>query len=451
MPRISVIIPVYNAQNYVRKCIESVLYQPMKDIEIICVNSGSTDNSSDILDEYSRHYQQIKVIHENYQHLGPSRNSGMNIASGEYIHFLDADDFLVKNAYEAVYDEAKRLNADILKFRVHTMDALTGQIVHDTIYNLSQISKGYFGKVIDFLNYPEAFTPRGISYPPWNSLFKRSFFSDNKIQFDGMHSFEDITFYYMVLLNAKRVVYSDDYVLTYRKNNPTSLVSGCLNYFECLFEVYRFLDERTRFLPHSLRYLILGIELKTMFYWYIHSRESGQNWEYIRSETHRFIDKINSNDFIEIILTERWNCYYRKNMSASSQPLLKSLNTADDRISILKQAYYEQHFPLNLVERESKIAIYGAGGYGKIAVAIMDEMDYGKPYIWVDRNYKLISDDNHEISSPTEIKKNNFDFVVIAIEDKGIIKDVHEFLLNNGIPRNKIVWHDTELNVWVKE
>ncbi len=449
-PKISVVIPVYNGEKYLCQCLDSVIMQPMKGIEIIGVNDGSTDNSPAILDEYSRKYKQIKVIHQNNQHLGPARNNGMKIATGEYIHFLDSDDFLVDNAYEAVYEEAKRYDADILKFRVHTMDTITGENLHETAYNLSQIPKEYFGKVINFVNYPEAFTPDGICYPPWNGLYKLSFIQNNKIQFDFMHTFEDHTFYYLVLMKAARVVFSDNYVLMYRKNIPTSLFSGCLNHFECLFEVYRLLDERTHFLPHSLRYLILGIELKEMFYWYNRSRESGHNWENIRFETQRFIDEIDSSDFIKIIQTERWNNYYQKNLAGTYPLLLKDSKSENQKIFILQKAYYEQQFPLDLLKKDSKIAIYGAGGFGKIAVSVMNEMGYGKPCIWVDKNYKRLSDETHEISSPTEIIKHNIDYIVITIADKGIIKDVHKFLQNNGIPRNKIVWRDNELNIWIK-
>lgn len=450
-PKISVIIPVYNAQKYLHECIESVLCQPMKDLEIICVDDGSTDNSPAILDEYARKYHQIKVIHQNNQHLGPARNNGMKIASGEYIHFLDSDDFLVENAYEAIYEEAKRMDADNIKFRVHIMDTVTGEYLYDTIYNLSKIPQEYFGKVLKFANYPEAFLLNGISYPPWNGLYKRSFIIKNKIEFDVMHTFEDHTFYYIVLLNAEKIVYSDNYVLTYRKNISTSLVSGCLNHFECLFEVYRLLDQKTRSCPSLLRYLILGIELKSIMYWYSLSMESGQNWMHIKSATQHFIDKIDLSELQRIFQTKLWDRYSLKNLSDIFLYSPEKLKVINDQIYILKGPYYTRHFPLRLVKKGCKIAIYGAGAFGKRTVSVMNEMKYGKPCIWVDKNFNRISVDGYKISNPSEIYSNNFDFIIIAIEDKEIIREVLEFLVNKGISYDKIIRRDAGSNTWICE
>ena len=113
-PKISVIIPVYNVEKYLRECLDSVVNQTMRDIEIICVNDGSTDNSLDILKEYATKDDRIIVINQTNGWLSAARNSGLKIAKGEYIQFVDSDDYLELNACETAYKYALQYNADVV-------------------------------------------------------------------------------------------------------------------------------------------------------------------------------------------------------------------------------------------------------------------------------------------------------------------------------------------------
>ena len=113
MPKISIIIPVYNTEKYLVKCIDSLLYQSLEDIEIICVNDGSTDNSQKILDDYAKKDKRIKVIHQENKKQGAARNKGMEIATGEYIGYVDSDDWVDFDYFEELYIAAKKHNLDI--------------------------------------------------------------------------------------------------------------------------------------------------------------------------------------------------------------------------------------------------------------------------------------------------------------------------------------------------
>lgn len=112
--RISVIIPVYNAEEYIHTCIDSLLNQILKDIEIIIVDDGSTDNSAEILDEYAQIYKNIKVIHQTNQGPAVARNVGLENASGEYIGFVDSDDYVANDFYEILYNTAIKNSIDIV-------------------------------------------------------------------------------------------------------------------------------------------------------------------------------------------------------------------------------------------------------------------------------------------------------------------------------------------------
>lgn len=116
-PKISVIIPVYNVEKYLRKCLDSLLNQTFKDIEIICINDGSPDNSLNILNEYASKDERIIVISQENQGPGAARNKGLEIAQGEYLSFIDPDDWVSQNFLESLYKEASKFDCDIVKGR----------------------------------------------------------------------------------------------------------------------------------------------------------------------------------------------------------------------------------------------------------------------------------------------------------------------------------------------
>ena len=111
--KISVIVPVYNAKNYIEKTLNSILSQSIDSLEIIVINDGSTDGSKDILDYYDKTYSNIKVIHQENKGVSISRNLGILLATGEYIGFVDSDDLLDEKMYESMYKKAISYDADI--------------------------------------------------------------------------------------------------------------------------------------------------------------------------------------------------------------------------------------------------------------------------------------------------------------------------------------------------
>ena len=111
-PKVSVIVPIYNVEKYLDRCMQSVLNQTLKDIEIIMVDDGSPDNCPSMCDEYARKDNRIKVIHKKNGGLGFARNSGLEIATGEYVAFIDSDDFIDTSMYETLYNTAKIYGLD---------------------------------------------------------------------------------------------------------------------------------------------------------------------------------------------------------------------------------------------------------------------------------------------------------------------------------------------------
>ena len=110
MPKVSIVIPVYNVEEYLRRCLDSVVNQTLRDIEIICINDGSTDNSSHILAEYQSKENRLRVISQKNGGQSKARNAGLEVATGEYIYFLDSDDYIKTYALEKLYTIAKTNN-----------------------------------------------------------------------------------------------------------------------------------------------------------------------------------------------------------------------------------------------------------------------------------------------------------------------------------------------------
>ncbi len=113
MIKVSIIVPVYNTEEYLEKCLNSLVNQTLKEIEIICVNDGSTDNSGKILKEYAKQYSNIRVIEQQNLKQGAARNKGVNAAKGEYIGYVDSDDWVDNNYFEKLYNTAKKYDSDI--------------------------------------------------------------------------------------------------------------------------------------------------------------------------------------------------------------------------------------------------------------------------------------------------------------------------------------------------
>ena len=171
MNDISVIVPVYNVEKYLEKCIDSILSQTFKNFEIILVDDGSTDSCGIICDEYERLDNRVKVIHKINGGLSSARNSGLEIASGEYVAFVDSDDWIDKNMYQELYNEAKKNNADIVQCKF-----IKAKDENVSIYNNEFNEVEVIGNLDALCNlYNERCIETVVT---WNKLYKRYLFND---------------------------------------------------------------------------------------------------------------------------------------------------------------------------------------------------------------------------------------------------------------------------------
>lgn len=229
---ISVIIPVYNVEKYIRKCLDSIIGQTYKNLEIILVDDGSKDNSGKICDEYSMRDNRIKVIHKENGGLVSARKAAMKIASGKYIGYIDSDDYAELDMYEKMYTELKNNNADVI---------ITGHIEeteNDYAEKLNYVKSGlYTGKDREYIYKHMLYEPSighwGLSPACWDKLLKRELVYDLQMNVDEMiWDGEDHAFIYSAILRAERIVISD-YTPYHHLIRENSVATG---YDEMAFE-----------------------------------------------------------------------------------------------------------------------------------------------------------------------------------------------------------------------
>ena len=221
MSKLSVVIPVYNVEKYLSKCLDSVINQTFDDLEIICVNDASTDNSLLILDKYKHKDNRIIVINnEKNIGLGLTRNRGMEYATGEYIHFLDSDDWLELDSYEKLYGLSETFNKpDVIHFEYQYISNIDGSKSNRDYYYKDNL----FNKV---LNIEQENDIIGLwDRHAWNKLYRTKFLKENNLLFNDYPCYEDIEFAFNVLVKSKSICFINDILLNYRYNNSSSLIS----------------------------------------------------------------------------------------------------------------------------------------------------------------------------------------------------------------------------------
>lgn len=375
---ISVIVPVYNTEKYLVQCIESILNQTLKEIEVILVDDGSTDKSSEICNEYAQKDHRVKVIHQDNHGLMAARYRGVVESVCNYITFVDADDFVDSISYELAV-ESMRKGIDLIIFGIIRYYDVETQKKEINIFD----EKIYHKQEIEGLIYPRMIwdigrNGFGIDPAMWNKVMKRELVIDSYRHLDGKNFYygEDTAVIYPMIKTVETIEIKQRPYYYHRQRKRTEIPEYIADkaYFEKLYILYKYLADQ--FCGDDM--LIQQIE-----YFYMHS---------VGLRRHIYGD-------------------YQK----GTQYL----------------------FPFDKVGKGDKIVIYGAGLVGHSYIEQLSRMKFCKVVLWVDKNFRdFVTDD---ISSVEEIQKVSFDKVVIAIESDEISKNIKKMLIEMGVEREKIV------------
>ena len=229
MPKVSLVVAVYNLEKYIAECLDSIINQTFEDIEIICVNDGSKDKSLAILEDYSLKDSRIKIITQPNQGSGAARNTGLAEAKGEYVQFLDGDDYFEPQMVEKLYNLASKYNADISACSSRKVDD-DGNITETRNPNSPvNLMKTPFNKPFSYKDFPEEFFDL-LGSSPWNKMYRRRMLEENNLKYPKLTGPDDLTFVFMAQACAESIVAVDDELINYRFNRPGSVFTYRANY-----------------------------------------------------------------------------------------------------------------------------------------------------------------------------------------------------------------------------
>lgn len=381
---VSVIVPIYNREAELEKCILSIMNQTYRDLEIILVDDGSTDSSLEICQKYAAIDKRIKVIHKENGGLISARKAGLLAAGGEYIAHIDGDDWVEETYIEKLANATDSGTVDV---------AIEGFISEDAggikkMLNACPCGL-YQKKEIEKLIYPilmdNSADGRNQIYPSqWSKLFRRELALEKQMLIDDRYSDdEDTLCVYPILLCAQsiRIIDICQYHYVRRMNSMSTYATSATAYFD------------------TVKYM----------------------YEYLRHEILQYKEK-------EILMLQ----------------LEKLLST---RITAGMKKYYsflinQYVFPYELVEQGSRVVLYGAGVIGRSFYKQVTKNKYCEIMAWVDRNYENIDIPYAVIKNPNVIVQENYDYVVVCLKGRQIAEKAMDELKMMGIAENRILWKE---------
>ena len=254
MPKLSVIIPVYNVENYLRRCLDSVLNQQLKDIEVLLIDDGSTDNSGNICDEYEKKDERIKTIHKENGGLSSARNVGIREATADFITFIDSDDWIALDIYKYAMELQEKKNADIVQF---AFEKVYSESCGEK--NLEIQCREYDGKELIPCIYQNN-TP--ISISAWDKVYRKELFTDN--MYTENRIFEDTLLMPKLLFKAGKVFISNKIGYYYYQQNSNS-ITKTYQLWQLTDRIYAHQDNREFYKKNNLQKALLWCDTTYSF------------------------------------------------------------------------------------------------------------------------------------------------------------------------------------------
>lgn len=343
--KVSIIVPVYNVEDYLEECLESLINQSLKEIEIICVNDGSTDNSLKILNKYKELDNRIKVISQDNQGLSASRNNGLSFATGEYVLFVDSDDWIDLNACEYLYNKSKSKNLDVAYFLIKNYDDESKEFYDEDYFNLASLPHSFDNTVFNHRDIKEYIFP--LSVQVGQKFYKRSLIKDLKF-IEGIF-FEDNPYQWEVLLSAERISVFRKHFYFYRKRKG-SITSNfdekffdtikVINYVEGIFKKYN-LDE---FYKEQL--MFKHVDYLRMWYELIEIEFKNTYWELMKNDFKKIEQNKSKHEFYLNNLNPKLKKFYLSTLNSHNfKELDNMLSSTSFESNIAEDLIITSRFP----------------------------------------------------------------------------------------------------------
>lgn len=433
--KISILVPVYNVEKYLPQCIDSIVGQTYQDLEIICIDDGSTDSSGRILDEYAAKDARIKVIHKPNAGYGHSMNMGLANATGEYIGIVESDDYISADMYEKLAEivESQTEKVDIVKADFYKVSRLRE-------VKCEQFDTNMCARIIQAKKYPRLFAN---SCNIWAGIYRREFLEQNSIRFleTPGAAYQDTSFYFKALIMADSIFLTEEAFYYYRIDNENSSVNSDKKIF-CICEE---MDEiKSYFVKRNMfDSWVEGIYYPFMFrayqwnFYRLHIALRSAFWTKMLPElAHMELSKEFQRKYW---IEEKWNAaiYILGNKDTF---LWNSINVITqyqlDKLTCKNDVYFEMFLPY--LEKQKSILIYGAG---KVAGLVWDYLEHQKLSKKVDAFLVADTSENPEqyqglrvLNVLQSLEKYRNVLVIVAVGEKSQM-EVIKSLKNMGYER----------------
>lgn len=441
----SIVISIYNGSKYLVNAMENLISQTYKDIEIICVDDGSTDDTYNILADFAGRDTRIKILRKDNEGPGIARNMGMEIAKGEYIIFLDIDDYFNKNMIERLCWVLEQEGADMVICKARIYDE---RYKSDRPFSLAMNT--------DILGGKDSFCPEehydtllqltgGFA---WNKMFRSDFLKDNGIRFGSTYLYEDMLLTADSLISAGKIALVEDELIMYRKNNKMSLSAKKDDNWDDLIEIF---DQiRRKFIRRNLyprlekTYLnrladtlytaFSDYETETAFTGLYNYYKDNLKDKYARKDNSFFYNR-NTGELIKLLNN---SCGALDFLLSYKRFCLNKLEKDFDRLNKTKHWL----FPFDRVPYQSRVILYGAGEMGQDYYLQVKKTNWCRIMQWVDREGKRYRDRGFKVEDLEEMKTACADFIIIGISDGNIAEQVRISLKSIGLKTTQIIVPD---------
>ena len=448
--RVSVVMPVYNGEPFLRDALNDLLSQSYFNIELICIDDGSKDKSLDVLNYYSENDKRVLVEKQSNKGAGEARNKGLNMASGEYIIFLDCDDRYTPDYIKELVQKACETDADITICGGKIFDGRTGELRDNSwILNTNYLCKDVFSP-IEIKNRIFNFT----SGMPWNKLYKTSFVKKQNIVFQNTKYWNDTYFAFILLAVASKVAIIPHELVYYRTNRFGALTNvskgeNPIVGLELLVSIKDELIRRGIYSVYEKSYVNFVLE-KILF---VIQNINEKNYENVINTVdinflNNFgIENLQQTDFTRDEYFEFYVCLKKHGtMAAIIQVLSKFVKDSEwnyNQLYSLKNNDEDEFLYLKnaSIKKNSKIIICGMGSRGMELLKKINASQIYEIVACLDKNFdKINAHSQLNVKAYEEIIGLSYDFVIISVDDLNVMKDIKRNLIELGVESNKIIW-----------
>lgn len=392
MSKVSVVIPVYNSSQYLPQCLDSLLKQTYQNMEILCVNDGSTDGSLEILEQFAQKDERIKIFTKENEGKGAAsaRNMGLANATGKYVHFLDSDDFFEPNMFEEMVGKAEKTDADVVICRVDCYDDMNKRIIR----NFNSINFQYIPDKdpFSYKDCPEHIFQIG-DLVTWNKLYRKELLDKYDLKFESIPISDDQYVPMLALVYGKRITCVDKVFLHYRvktgqsqadakSKHPEAGYASLPSIIENLRKAGVYEDVKQSFINKAMDLMRLYFDAMTEY------RTTRLLYDVFRKETFPMLgaENLPENYFYD----ERLGEWYKLISEYPLEEIL--LMSARGYGNSYTTAILRLQIPYNKIKQGSRIVLVGKGTVGKYWYAQMILSDYCEVAAWVEDQDKIPSD-----------------------------------------------------------